>query len=99
MTIADITHPEDLAADFALFAEVLAGTRDTYTMDKRYVRKDGGIVWGHLAVSVTRGEDGAPETLIGMVLDITERKRAERAAEELAWLRDEQAEEAEAMSG
>jgi len=46
MTLVDITHPDDLAADFALFQETVAGQRQQYQIEKRYFRKDGHIVWG-----------------------------------------------------
>jgi signal transduction histidine kinase len=86
-------------------SEVRAGTRDAYTMEKRYIRKDGRVIWGLLAVSATRDQHGALQSIIGMLLDITERKRAELAlarakalAEELAHLRQQQVEEAAAIS-
>jgi PAS domain S-box-containing protein len=73
----DLTHPDDLAPDRILFQEVLSGTRDSYSMEMRYRHKDGHIVWGHLAVSVTRDEQGNPASIIGMLLDLTERHEAE----------------------
>jgi PAS domain S-box-containing protein len=104
LTFIDITHADDTALDWSLFQEVLAGTRDSYSMEKRCIRKDGEIVWGHLAVSVTRDERGAPRSIIRMLLDVTERheaelsrERAKVAAEELALFRQEQADEATAM--
>jgi PAS domain S-box-containing protein len=105
MTFADITHPDDVASDWALFAELVAGTRDSYTLVKRYLRRDGHLVWGHLAVSASRDPNGAPQSIIGMLQDITERQQTERAmeqaraaAEELAAVHQHQAEEAEAMA-
>ncbi len=77
MTFAEFTHPEDQALDWALFEEVLAGARDSYTMDKRYIRKDGGIVWGHLAVTASRDPSGAPESIIGMLVDVSEHHTTE----------------------
>ncbi len=77
MTFIEVTHPEDQALDWALFAELVAGIRDGYTLDKRYIRKDGGIVWGHLAVTVSRDPNGAPESILGMLVDVTERHTTE----------------------
>jgi PAS domain S-box-containing protein len=103
-TFIDFTHADDVALDWSFFQEVLAGTRDSYSMEMRFVRKDGGIVWAHLAVSVTRDERGALQSVIRMLLDLTERHEAELSrdrakvgAEELALLRHEQADEATAM--
>jgi PAS domain S-box-containing protein len=70
---ADLTHPEDVAADLALARELFAGTRDTYQIEKRYVRKDGTVIWGHLTASLVRDAAGAPRYAIGMIQDITER--------------------------
>ncbi|MDB5074371.1 MAG: cph2 2 [Chloroflexi bacterium] len=77
MTFADVTHPDDVTADWALFGEMVAGTRDAYTLDKRYLRKDGQIVWGQLAASVTRDRNGTPQSIIGLLLDVTERHTTE----------------------
>ncbi len=80
MTFAEFTHPDDRALDLALFQELLEGKRDHYHMEKRYIRKDGQVIWGHLTVSSLRHEN--PTYVIGMVEDITERKRAEEALRE-----------------
>ena len=54
------------------------GTRDKYEIEKRYFRKDGRVMWGQLTVSRVKNKDGGPaEYMVGMVEDITERKRAE----------------------
>ncbi|MDQ3855957.1 MAG: PAS domain S-box protein, partial [Chloroflexota bacterium] len=76
----EFTHPEDVAADTELYVQVLAGQRDYYQLEKRYIHKDGHLVWGLLTVSVVRGRDGRPAFAIAMVEDLTARKRAgERA--------------------
>lgn len=77
MVFTDFTHPDDAAADWELFQELIQDRRDHYQMEKRYLRKDGEQVWGRLTVSLVRDEEGEPEYAIGMVEDITERKRAE----------------------
>lgn len=83
-TFQQITHPEDLAADEGLLAETSAGARDGYRLEKRYLRPDGAVVWGMLAVSVVRRPGGAPRFFIAQVEDITERKTAMLEMERLA---------------
>jgi PAS domain S-box-containing protein len=77
--LARITHPEDLAHEQHLFEEMTRGLRDRYQLEKRYIRKDGAVVWGRLNVSLVRGPDREPQFAIKMVEDITEHKRAEEA--------------------
>jgi len=77
MTFQDLTHPEDLHADLELFNAVIAGERDTYSMEKRYFRKDGSILPVNLTVAVVRLSDGKPSYFISMVEDITARKEME----------------------
>jgi PAS domain S-box-containing protein len=88
MTFQDITHPDDLDADLAQVRQVLDGQIKTYTLDKRYRRKDRSEVWIALTVALVRDDAGSPEYFISVVEDITERKRAEeqlhRRTEELA---------------
>ncbi|HEY6937228.1 MAG TPA: PAS domain S-box protein, partial [Terriglobales bacterium] len=79
---ARITHPDDLASEERLFAEMIMGQRDRYRLEKRYVRKNGAVVWGRLNVSLVRGPGGEPQFAIKMVEDITEQKRAEAALRE-----------------
>jgi PAS domain S-box-containing protein len=105
LNVGEVTHPDDRALGWALFADVLAGTSDSYTMDKRYLHKDGRIVWGQLSVSATRDEEGNLTSIVAMVVDMTEQKRTElaleqarMAAEELATIRLQQAEEVLAMA-
>jgi PAS domain S-box-containing protein len=88
MPFAEFSHPDDAEADRRLLEELFAGRRDHYEMEKRYRRKDGRLVWGRLTVSLVRDAAGAPGFAIGMVEDITARKRqaelqrAKEAAEE-----------------
>lgn len=77
--IAGISHPEDWEKDRPLGQRVLRGEILTYTIDKRYVRKDGQILIGQLTTSMMHAADGTPTAVIGMVEDITERKRVEAA--------------------
>jgi PAS domain S-box-containing protein len=80
----DITHPDDLKVDVALVRHVLAGEIQTYTLEKRYLRKDQSIVPVNLTVSLVRDKSGKPEHFISVIEDITERKLAEVATSQLA---------------
>ena len=77
MPFTEFTYPDDAAADQRLFEEMLAGKRDSYRIEKRYVRKDGRLFWAQLNTSVRRNAHNQIEYLVGMVEDITERKEAE----------------------
>lgn len=77
MTWAEMTYPEDLAADLAQFERLLRGEIDQYTLEKRYVHKDGHIVYGNLSVGCVRKADGTVDYTLSLLEDITERKRAE----------------------
>lgn len=72
-----ITHPDDLEADLAEVARLLAGEADSYALEKRYVRKDGSHVWANLSVSLVRSRDGTPRYFVSSVSDLSERKRLE----------------------
>lgn len=75
----DITHPDDLSPDAELVAKALAGEIDDYTIEKRYIGKDGGDIWVNLTVSAERNPDGSVKFFISVVEDISERKRTEEA--------------------
>jgi PAS domain S-box-containing protein len=79
MTWADMTHPEDLAADVEQFNRVLSSENDGYTLDKRWICKDGRIIHSIMSAKGVRGPDGSVDYLVGLVLDTTERKEADAA--------------------
>jgi PAS domain S-box-containing protein len=82
MTWVELTHPDDLAADLKNFEQMLAGEIDDYAMDKRFIRKDGGIVYvvyANMTVTCVRNEDGSVQNVLASMLDISERKEAEQA--------------------
>jgi diguanylate cyclase (GGDEF)-like protein/PAS domain S-box-containing protein len=72
------THPDDIAENEKLFAEMVAGQLDEFTLEKRFIRKDGSLIWAQLTVSLVRDGAREPSYVIGMTQDITERKRLER---------------------
>jgi PAS domain S-box-containing protein len=78
MAFTEFTHPDDIDLDWKLYRELVAGKRDKYEIEKRYIKKNGDLMWGHLTVSLIKNKDGAPaEYTVGMIEDITERKRSE----------------------
>ena len=82
--LQDLTHPEDLAVDLQHVSKLLAGEQETYTLDKRYIRKDGTIVWAKLTVSLVRDESsGVPLYFVWIVEDVSERKAVEAERERL----------------
>jgi PAS domain S-box-containing protein len=76
-TWAEMTHPDDLAVDIAQFNRVLAGEIDGYSLDKRWIRKDGAIIDSIMSAQCMRRADGSVDYFVGLLLDTTERKRAE----------------------
>jgi len=81
MRVHDLTHPDDLTLTSRLVANG-AATGTEYAMEKRYVRKDGSIVWGAVSASILKDDAGRPQSIMGVVVDITDRKRAEAALRE-----------------
>jgi len=74
----DITHPDDFKTDLEYLAQVVNGERDNFSVDKRYYRKDGSLVWVNLTVSLMFDEARKPKYFVSVVKDITERKQAEK---------------------
>lgn len=72
-----LTHPDDLDADLNYVQEMLAGSRNTYRMEKRYLHQNGDEIHGLLSVSLVRNEDGSPRYFISQIQDITARKQAD----------------------
>ena len=89
----DITHPDDLAADLANFDRVIAGEINGYSIDKRWIRKDGRIIHTIVSAQSVRRIDGTVDYFVGLVQDITERNRTEedlkRSVASLAQARNE----------
>ncbi len=82
LTFQDITHPDDLDADLLQSQRLLVGEIDTYQMEKRYLRKDGQIVWILMSVSLVNDAAGAPLYFVSQIQDISDRKRTEAALQE-----------------
>jgi PAS domain S-box-containing protein len=77
-TFFDATHPDDVARDRQQYACQVAGAFDQYRAEKRYVRKDGAIIWVDVSSSTVRDAEGGFAYGVRMVQDITTRKEADR---------------------
>jgi PAS domain S-box-containing protein len=78
-----LTHHDDLPITSMLVAEVLAGKRTTFETDKRYIRKDGSVLWAHTISTILHDAAGAPRTFIAVIEDVTARKLADEAIQNL----------------
>jgi PAS domain S-box-containing protein len=76
LTFREISHPDDLARDEQLVAQLLRGELSSFTAEKRYLRKNGDVVWANLMVSLLRSPSGDPLHFVAVVEDITGQKRA-----------------------
>lgn len=85
-TFQDITHPEDLDTDLEHVQRLLRGELETYTLEKRYIRKESSPVWVSVTVSLVRNEAGEPGWFVGVVADISQRKMAEENSRKAAEL-------------
>ena len=74
-TLSEVTYPEDLADDLAKFDALRRGESASYTIEKRFIRKDGTLVWAHVTVSLQAEAVGKPTYCIKIIQDITDRKR------------------------
>jgi PAS domain S-box-containing protein len=91
LRVSEITRPEDREQDWQAFARVVRGDAPDYRMEKRYVRKDGTLVWVNVNMTVIRDADGQPLRTMATIEDITDRKRLEQERIELeAQLRQQQ---------
>lgn len=82
MHFSDITADDDLPKNFEQNARLRNGEIDSYTLQKRYIRMDGSLVWVKISVNLVRLKDGTPDYYITIVEDIDELKRAEFELEE-----------------
>ncbi|MEH2411140.1 PAS domain S-box protein [Nostoc sp.] len=81
LNFADITHPDTLADDRASVHRLINGELSAYQTEKRYICKDGSLLWASLNVSLVRDPAGNPAYLIAVVQDINQRKEAEFIAQ------------------
>jgi PAS domain S-box-containing protein len=84
MSFFDITHSDDREPDAQEFQRLVQGEIPTYQLEKRYVRKDGHIIWVQVTTTLIKDAAGHPVSELGLVLDITERKRANEELQRLS---------------
>lgn len=77
-----ITHPDDHTRFMASFGQALAGEYDSYTMEKRYLHKDGHVIWGVLSIAIIRDTAGAPMYATAQLVDVTEQHAVQAALRE-----------------
>ena len=76
-TLQEVVHPDDLEPNLALFDLLVRGELPTFSMEKRFIHRDGSIVWTQVTASLQRDAAGQPAYCIAIVQDISERKRLE----------------------
>ncbi|HEY6354412.1 MAG TPA: PAS domain S-box protein, partial [Burkholderiaceae bacterium] len=81
MTVKQVSHPDDKSVADKVRAQLRAGEIDSFQLEKRYLRKDGAIVWVQITISVQRDSAGRPGNDISIIQDITARKQAELAVQ------------------
>jgi len=78
----EITHPDDRQPDWKIFFEAMSGEKPTYYNEKRYIRKDGSIIWVRLNAAFVRDSNGQATRTVAICEDITERKQAQESLRE-----------------
>lgn len=83
LSFREITHPEDLLDDCAHNRRMIKGELQTYSLEKRYICKNGSPVWVDLTVSLVQQSSGVPKYFVTVVQDISERQRVEQEIQQL----------------
>lgn len=78
----EITEPQDVARSLVNFHELIAGVRDFYQLEKRYLKKDGAVIWGRLTVSVLGARAAQGQFVLAMIEDVTEAIHAREQLEQ-----------------
>jgi len=76
-TFMDITHPDDLAVSVGTMELAEAGKSDSYRIEKRYLCKNGSVIWASVNIATVTDEHGVPVYMVDQIEDITERKKTE----------------------
>ncbi len=76
-TWVELTHPDDFNNDMTLHERVERGEIEGFTLDKRFIRKDGAVIWTSMSLRCVRNDDGSARLFFTLFQDLTERKRAE----------------------
>ncbi|MFO1489051.1 MAG: PAS domain S-box protein [Verrucomicrobiota bacterium] len=89
LRVQDVTHPADRERDWELFQKVIRREEKEYRIEKRHVRKDGGVIWVNVNMTVVRDAAGRPVRTVATIEDITQRRRAEEVIRESLLFRRE----------
>jgi two-component system, cell cycle sensor histidine kinase and response regulator CckA len=84
LTILDVTYPGDVARSAQSHEELMRGEIRKYRLEKRYLRKDGSVVWADTSVSAIRDNAGQHRATVGVIVDITQRRRSDQIRNRLA---------------
>ncbi len=84
MTWAELTHPDDLGIDVMQFERVIGRRIEGYSVDKRFIRQDGALLYTGVSTRCVRRTNGAVDYFVMVIQDITERKEAEDRVQHLA---------------
>jgi diguanylate cyclase (GGDEF)-like protein/PAS domain S-box-containing protein len=85
MDFRDVTHPEDLQKDLAVARQLLHGETSRISLEKRYVRQNGEVIYVTMHLALMRDAGGEPRYFIGQVIDITEHKHHEQTIRHMAY--------------
>ena len=83
MNFSEVTHPEDIAESLALFQELVDGERDKYQLEKRYLHKNGSVIWTRVGVSLLRDEFQGQRYAIAMIENFTTQKQIQDELDEV----------------
>ena len=83
MTWVELTHPEDVDRNIQLLEEVIAGKSDQYELDKRFIRRDGTLLYTHIAAHCVRDTNGAVDYMVLLIQDVTETKQADQKLQKI----------------
>jgi diguanylate cyclase (GGDEF)-like protein/PAS domain S-box-containing protein len=77
MSLAELTHPDDVGRDAGQLAALLSGQQETYTVEKRFVDSDGAVIWGEMTAAAVHDMYGGVAEMIVQIKDMTQRRDAE----------------------
>ena len=80
-SFVEFTHPDDVGLQRKLLKELYAGKHDKILVEKRYIHRNGGIIWGRLNLSLIYDAEGVPLYSIGIIENITEQKQSAEAVQ------------------
>ncbi len=84
LSFFDLSHPDDIAKSRQLHETLVRGDTEGYRLEKRYLRKDGEVLWADTSVSAIRDADGKHRATVGVIVDITQRRKSDEARVRLA---------------